>query len=167
MPSTGEILETGNWRVNSRQKRRLTVAAQTLVMEAVERLGLRVTLGDIASTTGLALEEAKQELLQLAQKAGGHLQVSRQGEIAYVFPPDFRSILQRKEQQDRLAALRRRLWGGFLYGLRISFGILLVVSIVLITLALMALQSSRSSRERRIAAAAREGWGSSTFPTCG
>jgi len=147
MPSTGEILETGNWRVNSRQKRRLTVAAQTLVMEAVERLGLRVTLGDIASTTGLALEEAKQELLQLAQKAGGHLQVSRQGEIAYVFPPDFRSILQRKEQQDRLAALRRRLWGGFLYGLRISFGILLVVSIVLITLALMALQSSRSSRE--------------------
>lgn len=102
------------------------MATQTLVIDAVEQLGLRVTLGDIASSTGLALEEAKQELLKLAQKAGGHLQVSRQGEIAYVFPPDFRDILKRREQQDRLAALRRKLWGGFLYGLRISFGILLV-----------------------------------------
>lgn len=123
------------------------MATQTLVMDAVEQLGLRVTLGDIASSTGLALHEAKQELLNLAQKAEGHLQVSRQGEITYVFPPDFRSILKRKEQQDRLAALRRRLWGGFLYGLRISFGILLVVSIVLIVLALIALQMA-SSREQ-------------------
>ena len=123
------------------------MAAQTLVIDAVERLGLRVTLGDIASSTGLALEEAKQEVLKLAQKAGGHLQVSRQGEIAYVFPPDFRDILKRKEQQDRLAVLRRKLWGGFLYGLRISFGILLVVSIVLITLALMALQMASSREE--------------------
>jgi len=123
------------------------VATQTLVIDAVEQLGLRVTLGDIASSTGLALEEAKQELLKLAQKAGGHLQVSRQGEIAYVFPPDFRDILKRREQQDRLAALRRKLWGGFLYGLRISFGILLVVSIILITLALIALQMASSREE--------------------
>ncbi|MFS8856504.1 hypothetical protein NW851_01100 [Synechococcus sp. H55.7] len=123
------------------------MATQTLVMDAVEQLGLRVTLGDIASSTGLSLHEAKQELLNLAQKAEGHLQVSRQGEIAYVFPPDFRSILKRKEQQDRLAALRRKLWGGFLYGLRISFGILLVVSIVLIVLALIALQMASSREE--------------------
>ncbi|MFS8815122.1 hypothetical protein ACVW0Q_000336 [Thermostichus sp. MS-CIW-21] len=123
------------------------MATQTLVIDAVEQLGLRVTLGDIASSTGLALEEAKQELLKLAQKAGGHLQVSRQGEIAYVFPPDFRDILKRREQQDRLAALRRKLWGGFLYGLRISFGILLVVSIILITLALIALQMASSREE--------------------
>lgn len=125
------------------------MAAQTLVMDAVEQLGLRVTLGDIASSTGLALHEAKQELLKLAQKAEGHLQVSERGEITYVFPPNFRSILSRKEQQDRVAALRRKLWGGFLYGLRVSFGIVLVVSIVLIILALIALQmaSSRSDSD--------------------
>ncbi len=123
------------------------MATQTLVIDAVEQLGLRVTLGDIASSTGLALEEAKQELLKLAQKAGGHLQVSRQGDIAYVFPPDFRDILKRKEQQDRLAVLGRKVWGGFLYGLRISFGILLVVSILLITLALIALQMASSREE--------------------
>ncbi|MEN9222461.1 MAG: hypothetical protein Q6M04_08495 [Thermostichus sp. BF3_bins_97] len=120
------------------------MAAQTLVMDAVEQLGLRVTLGDIASSTGLALHDAKQELLNLAQKAEGHLQVSEQGEIAYVFPRGFRSILSRKEQQDRAAALRRKLWGGFLYGLRVSFGIMLVVSIVLIILALIALQMAAS-----------------------
>ncbi|MEN9238570.1 MAG: hypothetical protein Q6K80_10185 [Thermostichus sp. DG_1_6_bins_120] len=140
------------------------MAAQTLVMDAVEQLGLRVTLGDIVSRTGLALHEAKQELLNLAQKAEGHLQVSQQGEITYVFPPGFRSILSRKEQQDRLAALRRKLWGGFLYGLRISFGIMLVVSIVLIILALIALQMAASRGEDNNRGRSRGGIGFYYFP---
>ncbi len=133
-------------------------------MDAVEQLGLRVTLGDIASSTGLALHEAKQELLKLAQKAEGHLQVSETGEIVYVFPPQFRSILSRKEQQDRIAALRRQLWRGFLYGLRISFGILLLVSIVLITLALIVLKLSSSQDESNSRDRSRDGWGFYSFP---
>ncbi|MEN9231680.1 MAG: hypothetical protein Q6L68_12310, partial [Thermostichus sp. DG02_5_bins_236] len=140
------------------------MAAQTLVMDAVEQLGLRVTLGDIASSTGLALHEAKQELLNLAQKAEGHLQVSQQGEIAYVFPRGFRSILSRKEQQDRAAALRRKLWGGFLYGLRISFGIMLVVSIVLIILALIALQMAANRGDNNNRGRSRGGLGFYYFP---
>ncbi len=140
------------------------MAAQTLVMDAVEQLGLRVTLGDIASSTGLALHEAKQELLNLAQKAEGHLQVSEQGEITYVFPRGFRSILSRKEQQDRLTALRRKLWGGFLYGLRVSFGIMLVVSIVLIILALIALQMAASRGEGNNSRSRSRGLGFYYFP---
>ncbi|NJL98558.1 MAG: hypothetical protein HC924_06930 [Synechococcaceae cyanobacterium SM2_3_2] len=120
--------------------------ARTQVMTAVEQLGWRVTLGDVASSTGLALPETKQELLSLAQEAEGHLQVADTGEIAYVFDKDFRATLRRKENQSRWQKFQQKLWGGFLYGLRISFGILLLVSIVLITLALVALMiASRSN----------------------
>lgn len=115
-------------------------SARTQVMDAVEQQGLRVTLGDIAGSTGLALSQAKQELLSLAQMAEGHLQVSEAGEIAYVFKPEFRQILNRKQQHSRWAALRNKVWQGFLYCLRISFGILLLLSILLIFAALIALQ---------------------------
>lgn len=115
-------------------------SARTQVIDAVEQQGLRVTLGDIASSTGLALAEAKQELLSLAQQAEGHLQVSDQGEIAYVFQPEFRQILSRKQRQSRWANIRRRIWQIFLYGVRASFGVLLLLSILLIFAALIALQ---------------------------
>ncbi len=121
--------------------------ARTQVMTAVEQLGWRVTLGDVASSTGLALPETKQELLTLAQEAEGHLQVAETGEIAYVFDKDFRATLRRKENQSRWQKLQQKIWGGFLYGLRISFGILLLVSILLITLALIALMTASRSND--------------------
>jgi hypothetical protein len=109
-------------------------------MEAVETLGFRVTLGDVVASTGLALPQARRELLTLAQEGEGHLQVSERGDISYSFSPEFRQILSRKQQQSRWAQIRRKIWNGSLYLFRISFGILLVVSIVLIALALIALQ---------------------------
>ncbi|NJK62690.1 MAG: hypothetical protein HC921_08425 [Synechococcaceae cyanobacterium SM2_3_1] len=116
------------------------MAARTQVMEAVETLGYRVTLGDVAASTGLALPEARRELLTLAQEGEGHLQVSGRGDISYSFSPEFRQILNRKQRQSRWAQIRRKIWNACLYLFRISFGILLVVSIVLIALALIALQ---------------------------
>lgn len=114
-------------------------SARRQVMDAVEQQGLRVTLGDITGSTGLALSEAKQELLTLAQQAEGHLQVSETGEIAYVFQPQFRQILGRKQRQSFWTQIGRKLWQICLYGVRISFGILLLLSIVLIFAALIAL----------------------------
>lgn len=111
----------------------------TLVMDAVHQLNHRVTLGDLTSTTGLALVEAQQELLALAQQAEGHLQVAESGDIVYVFPENFQDVLAQKQRQDRWEAIRNKLWQLFLYGLKLSFGILLIVSIILISLALIAL----------------------------
>jgi hypothetical protein len=127
-------------------------AARTLVMDAVEQLNFRVTLGDVASSTGLALPDAQRELLSLAQVADGHMQVSDQGEIAYAFAKTFRRILEQKLAQDQQRLFREQLWRRFLYGLRISFGVLLIASIVIISLALIALamasQSSDNNRRR-------------------
>jgi hypothetical protein len=121
-------------------------------MDAVDQLGFRVTVGDVASNSGLSVTQSRQELLGLAQDAGGVLQVSEQGDIAYVFSHEYRRELERRAQKSRSEAFKRKLWSAFLYGLRISFGLILIVSIVLallvIALLMAASSGDREGRER-------------------
>lgn len=113
--------------------------ARTKVMEAVEQLNFRVTVGDIAASTGIALPDVQQELMTLARDADGHMQVSDQGEIAYAFDQRFRKTIERKLRQDRGAVFRQKLWQALLYGLRLSFGILMLVEFSIIVVAIIAL----------------------------
>jgi hypothetical protein len=109
------------------------------IMAAVEQLGYRVTNGDVATKTGLHLELARQGLLALAADAGGHLQVTDTGEIVYVFSRDFRQVLRRKFIQIQLREWAAKIWNVIFYIIRISFGIVLIISIGLIYLALFAI----------------------------
>jgi hypothetical protein len=52
------------------------------VMEAVEKLNYRVTVGDVAAQSGLSFATANSELMSLATASGGHLQVAESGDIA-------------------------------------------------------------------------------------
>ncbi len=115
------------------------MAPDPTIMQAVETLNYRVTAGDIASQAGLDIKLAEQGLLVLASEAGGHLQVSDSGEVAYLFPKDFRSVLRSKHFRLRLQEWWQRIWGVLFYLIRISFGILLIASIVIIVLAIIAI----------------------------
>lgn len=123
------------------------------IMQAVERLGYRVTVGDVATQAGLDVNLAQRGLLALASEAGGHLQVSETGEIAYLFPPNFRSILRNKFFQLRLREWWNRVWRVLFYLIRISFGIVLLVSIALIiasiVLIMIAASASRGNSDDR------------------
>lgn len=123
------------------------VAVRAQVIEAVEQLGLRVTVGEVAAHTGLSLTHARQQIQGLAQTAEGHLQVSSGGDIVYAFQPSFRNILAQRARQSKLEVFRQRLWQGFLYGLRISFGVVLLVSIAL-AIAAITILIIASSRDR-------------------
>ena len=122
------------------------------IMKAVEHLGYRVTVADIAAQTGLDLYSAQQGLLVLASDAGGHLQVSQGGEIAYQFPRNFRAILRSKFLRLQLQQWWEKIWKILFYLIRISFAIALLVSIILIFVAialiLIAVNSSRDSDDR-------------------
>ncbi len=72
------------------------------IMQAVEQLGYRVTVGDVTTQAGLNINLAQQGLLTLATDAGGHLQVAESGEIVYLFPKNFRAILRNKFLRLRL-----------------------------------------------------------------
>ncbi|NEQ42183.1 MAG: hypothetical protein F6K00_00920 [Leptolyngbya sp. SIOISBB] len=115
------------------------MAYNTAVMEAVESLKYRVTVGDVATQSGLELAVAQQGLNALAADTQAHLQVSDTGEIAYEFPKSFRAILRNKYWRLRLQETWERIWSVLFYLIRISFGILLIVSILVIVVAILVL----------------------------
>jgi hypothetical protein len=112
------------------------------IMQAVERLGYRVTVGDIASQAGLKIDLAQQGLLALASDAGGHLQVSETGEVVYLFPKDFRNVLRNKFLRLQLQEWWGKIWKILFYLIRISFGIVLVASIGIIYIAIALILAS-------------------------
>ncbi|MGI0489828.1 hypothetical protein ACN4EK_30810 [Pantanalinema rosaneae CENA516] len=115
------------------------------IMQAVERLNYRVTVGDVAAQAGLEINLAQQGLLALASDAGGHLQVAESGEIAYLFPKDFRAVLRNKYFRLQLQEWWNKIWKVLFYLIRISFGIILIVSILLIFIAIFAIMMAASS----------------------
>ncbi|WP_066426063.1 hypothetical protein [Anabaena sp. 4-3] len=121
------------------------MAPNPIIMQAVEKLGYRVTVGDVATQAGLNVAEANQGLLALATDAGGHLQVAESGDVVYLFPRNFRDVLRNKYLQLRLQEWWQKIWGILFYLIRISFGILLIASIVLITITIIVIITAMNS----------------------
>ncbi len=109
------------------------------IVQSVEDLDYRVTVGDVAASAGLELNLAQQGLLALASDAGGHLQVAESGDVVYLFPKNFRSILRNKYWQLRWQQWWSKIWRVLFYIIRISFGIILIISIVLMLVAIVAI----------------------------
>lgn len=125
------------------------MASNSLIIKSVEQLDYRVTVGDVASSAGLEINTAQQGLLALASDAGAHLQVTDSGEIVYLFPNNFRTILRNKYWRLQLKEWWEKIWQVLFYIIRISFGILLIASIlimmVVIAIIVIAISSSRDS----------------------
>jgi hypothetical protein len=115
------------------------------ITQVIERLGYRVTIGDVAAEAGLPVLEAQRGVLALATEVQAHLQVAESGEIAYVFPKNIPAILRSKSWRLRWQTTWERVWGVLFYLIRISFGILLIASLVLIAVAIALLAIAASS----------------------
>ncbi|ACB50770.1 hypothetical protein cce_1420 [Crocosphaera subtropica ATCC 51142] len=120
---------------------------QPEIMKSVEQLGYRVTVGDVAAKSGLNINLAQQGLLALASDVSGHLQVAESGDIIYLFPENFRTILRNKYWKLQLKETWDKIWKVLFYIIRISFGIILIASIILmliaITVIIIGISSSR------------------------
>jgi len=120
-----------------------------LITNSVEKLNYQVTVGDVAAETGLKVQDAQKGLVALAADAGGHLKVSETGDITYLFPKNFRNILRNKYLRLRLKEWWDKISGTLFYLIRISFGIVLIASIVLIaiTISLIVIGAQMNSEE--------------------
>lgn len=107
------------------------------VMSSIEQLNYRVTVGDVATTSGLNINIVQQELLKLAEDTQGHLQVAETGDIAYLFPKNFRTILKNKYWRLRWEKWLNKAWKITFYLIKISFGIILIASILLMLVAII------------------------------
>lgn len=141
------------------------MAPNPIIMQAVERLGYRVTVGDVATRAGLNVNQAQAGLLALASDAGAHLQVAETGDVVYVFPQNFRAVVRNKFLQLRIKEWWEKVWSILFYLIRISFGIVLVLSIVLIYVAIFAiLIASSSSSDNDNSSSRHSGGGFFWFP---
>ncbi len=121
------------------------MAPNPAIMQAVERLGYRVTVGDVATQAGLNVEIANAGLLALASEANGHMQVAESGDIVYLFPRNFRDILRNKYLRLQLQEWWKKVWSVLFYIIRISFGVLLIASIALIYITILVIIISANS----------------------
>jgi hypothetical protein len=115
------------------------MATNLALMRAVEQLGYRVTVGDVAAQAGLQVGLAQQGLMSLAADVGANMQVTESGDIAYLFPQNFRDILRDKSWRIQLQEIWAKVWAILFFLIRISFGIFLIASIVLIVVAIVVL----------------------------
>lgn len=124
------------------------MAPNPAIMQAVEQLGYRVTVGDVAGIAGLNVNLAQQGLLTLASAAGGHLQVAQSGEIVYLFPKNLRAVVRNKFLRLRLQEWGQTVWKVLFYLIRISFGIILLVSIALVAITIYIILTAATKDDR-------------------
>ena len=115
------------------------------IVKSIEKLNYRVTVGDVAAQAGLELNFAQQGLLALAGEAGGHLQVAESGDVVYLFPKNFQGILRNKYWRLRWQKTWSKIWRVLFYVIRISFGVILIASILLLALAIIAIVIAASA----------------------
>ncbi|MBU6450172.1 MAG: hypothetical protein KGS72_00220 [Cyanobacteria bacterium REEB67] len=105
------------------------------VIRAIGDLGHRVTAADVASKTGLSLAISNQMLNTIAAEAGGHLEVSAEGDIAYRFKIGFQTAYLATGLRAFLTAAWTRIFAVIFYLLKISFGLFLIISLLIVVLA--------------------------------
>lgn len=102
------------------------------IIEAISQLGRRVTAADVATKTGLPLQLATSQLNRIASETGGDLQVATTGDIAYCFPLGFQNTYLVKGIARILQTCGATLFKIGFYILRISFGVMLIASLLAI-----------------------------------
>ncbi|KAI3682415.1 hypothetical protein L1987_82385 [Smallanthus sonchifolius] len=128
---------------------KLPAEVRKRAMDAVDKCGKRVTVGDVASTAGIKLTEAQKTLQAIAADTNGFLEVSDEGDILYVFPEDYRSKLVSKSLWIRTEPYLEKAKSGAAYLVRVTFGTALIVSILIVFTTIIAILTSSSDKDNK------------------
>lgn len=138
IPGKGELLSPG-----------LKPDVRKKTVSAVEKLGYRVTTGDVAAAAGITLAQAESALHALANDSLATLQVSPTGEILYVFSPGFNSAITARSLKLRAEPAFEKAAEVVGYVTRVAFGTALIASLITTFLAITAITSSSRDRDDR------------------
>lgn len=104
-----------------------------------------ITSADLTSLTGYNLYQSSQYLYQLSCLTQADLQVTKNGDIIYLFPSRIREIIQSKSRLQQISQFSSSFSMFFYKCIRISFGLALISSLVIIFSTIFVLSSSRST----------------------
>lgn len=112
---------------------------KSTVIRAIEDLGCNVTAPQLAASTGYPLARSQQLLNLVASETDGDMVVSDKGDVVYKFQKNFAA----KYFEDKVKSYLRRAFiiafeAGF-FALRVSFGVMLSLSLLVIVLLVIAL----------------------------
>lgn len=108
-----------------------------IVIRAINQLGRRVTAADVATKTGLSLNDSNRLLNEVASDVGGHLEVSKLGFVAYSFSPGFQNNYLATGIRAFVEKAGRLLFDTCFFIVKISFGVILLASLAVVIFAVM------------------------------
>lgn len=123
---------------------------QPAVLDAIQqRQGKPIMASDLAVSAGISLRDARRDLTALATM--GDMAVSTDGDLVYTFPTNFQSMIATRSLQYKIQQALRQAWPAIFYGVRVSFGVVLLASLFAIftTIFLVSQGSSNSDDDRR------------------
>lgn len=120
-----------------------------IVLKAVKDLGLEVNAAEVAATTGMPYLNVTALLNRIAYETQGHLQVDTAGGFRYKFEPHFESHYLLTGSRNAFRRLLRiafntialaiRLFSiALVFAIRVSFGIILIASVVVVVVVIVA-----------------------------
>lgn len=107
------------------------------VIRAINQLGRRVSAADVATKTGLSLNDSNRLLNEVASDVGGHLEVSKLGFVAYSFNPGFQNNYLATGIRAFAEKAGRMFFNICFFIVKISFGVILLASLAVVILAVM------------------------------
>lgn len=128
---------------------KLGQAVRNSVQDAVESLGGRVTVGDVAARAGVKISEAEEALNALAADSSGTLEVSDSGDVLYVLPNNFKQIIAGKSWLLRAEPFLQKVRDASAYLVRVTFGTALITSVILVWVTIVAILSSSGKDDDR------------------
>jgi hypothetical protein len=109
----------------------------------------KVVASDIATRAGVSLSQARQDLTTLASLTRGDIGVSADGDLVYQFPPNLPNVLATASAKYKALQTFEKVWPTVFWGIRVSFGVALLASVVLIFSTIFFIQSSSNSSDDR------------------
>jgi len=118
------------------------------VMKAQSQKNGAVIASDVAAKAGVSLSQARRDLSTIATLTGGDIAVSQDGELLYTFPSNIRGVMSSNSKRFQALQLWEKAWPRLFYGIRVSMGVLLFVSIFAIFSTIFLVFSASGSSDR-------------------
>eukprot|EP00980_Cylindrotheca_fusiformis_P005227 scaffold1119_cov120-Cylindrotheca_fusiformis.AAC.7 len=118
--------------------------SKSVVDAVIDAKGDKVVASDVATRAGVSLSTARKDLTALASLSKGDISVSTDGELIYDFPSDLQSVLAGNSAKYKALQTFEKVWPSIFWGIRVSFGVALVASVVLIFSTLLFINASTS-----------------------
>jgi len=158
-PSSELLLMTSSLNEKVLEK----LPSKPVVDAVIESKTETIIASDVATRAGVSLSQARKDLTTLASLSQGDISVSKDGELLYEFPNDLNSVLSSNSAKYKARQAFEKAWPLVFTGIRASFGVALVASVLLVFSAIIVLQTSGGSSDDDRRRDDRRGGGMSPF----